>query len=320
MIGVFIVVPLLAVIAAIPVGVRWGLGWPEVVTGLAFYAVSGLGITVGFHRYFTHGSFKAGPAAADRARGRRVSWPSRGRSSAGSPITAVTTRSATAQATRTPPGGTAPAVRALAKGLCAARTSAGCSTPSRPTQRKFAPDLLADRASAGCHRAFRPLGGHRLLAPAMLGGLLDAGHWHGALTAFFWAGLVRIALLHHVTWSINSVCHVVGRRPFSQPGPVAQRLAAGRPRRSASPGTTCTTPTPPAPGTACCAARSTSAARVIWALERLGWATEVRWPDERRLAAKLTPAARNRRFGTMATRSRAPRRVTAGHERDDGVN
>ena len=47
----------------------------------------------------------------------------------------------------------------------------------------------------------------------MLGGLLTWS-WQGALTAFFWAGLVRLALVHHVTWSINSVCHIWGKRPF----------------------------------------------------------------------------------------------------------
>jgi stearoyl-CoA desaturase (Delta-9 desaturase) len=40
------------------------------------------------------------------------------------------------------------------------------------------------------------------------------GSWSGALTAFFWAGLVRMAL-HHATWSVNSICHVVGDRPFA---------------------------------------------------------------------------------------------------------
>ena len=47
----------------------------------------------------------------------------------------------------------------------------------------------------------------------LLGGLITWS-WAGALTAFFWAGLVRIALIHHVTWSINSVCHVWGKQPF----------------------------------------------------------------------------------------------------------
>ena len=42
-----------------------------------------------------------------------------------------------------------------------------------------------------------------------------SGTLSGALTAFVWAGLVRMALLHHVTWSVNSVCHLFGRRPFA---------------------------------------------------------------------------------------------------------
>jgi stearoyl-CoA desaturase (delta-9 desaturase) len=56
-----------------------------------------------------------------------------------------------------------------------------------------------------------------LFVPPVLGGLLTWS-WHGALTAFFWCSLVRIALLHHVTWSINSICHVYGQRPFATRG------------------------------------------------------------------------------------------------------
>ena len=48
----------------------------------------------------------------------------------------------------------------------------------------------------------------------MLGGLLTWSWW-GALTALFWAGFVRVALLHHVTWSINSICHMIGDQPFA---------------------------------------------------------------------------------------------------------
>src|SRR3954466_10185125 len=55
----FVIVPFLAVLAAVPVA--WGgwLSWSDIAIGAVFYVVSGLGITVGFHRYFTHGSFKA---------------------------------------------------------------------------------------------------------------------------------------------------------------------------------------------------------------------------------------------------------------------
>ena len=54
-----IIGPLLAVLAAIPVAWGWGLGWHDIVIALVMYAISGHGITVGFHRYFTHGAFKA---------------------------------------------------------------------------------------------------------------------------------------------------------------------------------------------------------------------------------------------------------------------
>jgi len=55
----FSAIPLLAVALAIPFAWGWGLGWTDVIIAATFYVVSGLGITVGFHRYFTHGSFKA---------------------------------------------------------------------------------------------------------------------------------------------------------------------------------------------------------------------------------------------------------------------
>ncbi len=56
---VFVVVPLLALIAAVPFAWGWGLSWVDIALAAVFYVISGLGITVGFHRYFTHSSFKA---------------------------------------------------------------------------------------------------------------------------------------------------------------------------------------------------------------------------------------------------------------------
>ncbi len=53
-----------------------------------------------------------------------------------------------------------------------------------------------------------------LLIPAALGGLLTLS-WTGVLLGFIWGGLVRVFLVHHVTWSINSVCHIWGTRPFN---------------------------------------------------------------------------------------------------------
>jgi stearoyl-CoA desaturase (delta-9 desaturase) len=52
-----------------------------------------------------------------------------------------------------------------------------------------------------------------LVLPAALGWLIT-GSYKGALTGLLWGGLVRVFLLHHVTWSINSVCHFFGHRRF----------------------------------------------------------------------------------------------------------
>jgi stearoyl-CoA desaturase (Delta-9 desaturase) len=57
--AVMVTVPFLALVAAVPVAWGWGLSWLDMTLALCFYLVSGLGVTVGFHRYFTHGAFKA---------------------------------------------------------------------------------------------------------------------------------------------------------------------------------------------------------------------------------------------------------------------
>src|SRR6516225_5953904 len=59
MIGLFVAIPLLAVLAAIPLAWGWGLGWHDIVIAAVFYVVAGYGVTMGFHRHFTHCSFKA---------------------------------------------------------------------------------------------------------------------------------------------------------------------------------------------------------------------------------------------------------------------
>jgi stearoyl-CoA desaturase (Delta-9 desaturase) len=103
-------------------------------------------------------------------------------------------------------------VRGVAKGLLYAHC--GWFFEGGLTNRqRFAPDLLADQDIGRIDRMVVPLSVASLLAPAVVGGLLSWS-WQGALTAFFWGGLVRMALAHHVTCSINSVCHVVGDRPF----------------------------------------------------------------------------------------------------------
>jgi len=113
--------------------------------------------------------------------------------------------------------------------------------------------------------------------------------WRGALIAFFWASLVRICLMHHVTWSINSVCHLWGEEPFStrdksrnvwwlaivsfgeswhnlhHADPTSARHGVNRGELDAN-------------------------ARLIWVLERLHLVHDARWPTATRVQSKRVTA------------------------------
>jgi stearoyl-CoA desaturase (Delta-9 desaturase) len=234
--ALFIAVPFLAIIAAIPVA--WGgwLSWTDVAITAVMYWLTGHGVTVGYHRLFTHKSFKPNRFVKNALailgsmaiQGPVVRWVADHRKHHkfsdrdGDPHS---------------PWKYGTSVRALFKGFWHAHMMWLFDEEQTP-QRKYAPDLMKDRDLVRISRSFPALVVVSLVLPAVAGGLLTWS-WQGAVTAFFWGSLVRVSLLHHVTWSINSICHTIGSR------------------RWASPGTTCTTPTRPAPGTACCAGRST---------------------------------------------------------------
>jgi stearoyl-CoA desaturase (delta-9 desaturase) len=181
--------------------------------------------------------------------------------------------------------GTGP--RALLKGMFHAHI--GWLFDRRQTNaERYAPDLLKDvavRRTSGLFIGFAFLS---LALPAVIGGLVT-GTWAGAWSAFFWAGLVRIALLHHVTWSINSVCHVVGNRPFAS----RDRATNFWPLAILSGGESWhnlhhADPTSARHGVL--RGQIDISARVIWIFEKLGWARDVKWPDPVRLAAKRRDA------------------------------
>jgi stearoyl-CoA desaturase (delta-9 desaturase) len=276
----FTLIPMLALAAAVPVAWGWGLGWVDVGLAVGFYLFSGFGVTVGFHRLFTHRSFRAN-------RGLRIGLAIAGSMSLqGDVITWVADHRrhhAFSDKEGDPHSpwllGTTPG--ALAKGFFHAHLGWLYRT-ERTNLARFAPDLLADRDIVRVSRAFSLWTVLSLLLPALYGGLLTMSAW-GALTAFFWAGLVRVSVLHHVTWSINSICHMIGDRPFVAQGkatnvwPLAilsmgeswHNLHHADPtcaRHGVEPG------------------QIDMSARVIRIFEQLGWASHVRWPTARRLA------------------------------------
>ena len=278
----FIFVPFLALVAAIPVAWGWGLGWHDIVIAVVMYAISGHGVTVGFHRYFTHGSFKpnrpvkvalaiAGSLAIE---GPVVRWVADHRKHH---------RFSDKEGDPHSPWRYGETIPALIKGLFHAHMG-WLFDPEQTPQHVYAKDLLADRDIVRVSRAFPWLVLVSTLLSPLVGGLWSWS-WQGAVSAFFWGTLVRISLLHHVTWSINSICHAVGATPFKsrdRSGNVwwLAVLSMGESWHNLHHAD----PTCARHGVLC--GQIDTSARVIWALEKLGWVHDVRWPRPERIAAK----------------------------------
>jgi len=280
--AVFIVVPLLAVAAAGFVVWGNGLSLTDVVLSVVFYAVTLHGITVGFHRYFTHGSFKA-------KRPLRIGLAIAGSMAIEGPVTRWVAdhrrHHAFSDAEGDPhsPWRYGNDFRSLCKGLYHAHVG-WLFDVEQTDQKRFTPDLLADKDIARVAKAFPFLVAASLLLPPLLGGLITMS-WTGALSAFFWASVVRIGVLHHVTWSINSICHAWGNRPFKTHDRAVNvwwlaAISGGESWHNLHHAD----PT--------CARHGVdrgqidSTARVISLFERLGWAHDVRWPKKERLDAR----------------------------------
>ena len=310
LVGLFVAVPLVALVAAIPLLWGWGLGWHDVVIALVFYWVSGLGITVGYHRYFTHGSFKA-------KTGLRVALAIAGSLAIEGPVITWVSdhrrhhKYSDKEGDPHSPWRYGEDWKALTKGLAYAHIG-WLFDPNKTSKERFSPDLLADTKVKRVDAYFPALVAVTLLLPALIGGLWDMS-LHGALTAFFWASLVRIALLHHVTWSINSICHTFGDEEFEvrDKSRNVAWLAIGSFGESwhnlhhADP--TCARH-------GVLKGQLDSSARVIYWFEKLGWAYDVRWPDEDRLSAKR-PATATRKLGSMTRRSVRTRGAVSAESR-----
>jgi stearoyl-CoA desaturase (Delta-9 desaturase) len=296
LVALFVAVPMLALIAAIPLAWGWGLGWHDVIIAIAFYYFTGLGISIGFHRYFTHRSFKA-------RQGLRVMLAIAGSMAIEGPVLTWVAdhrrhhKYSDREGDPHSPWRFGNDWRALIKGLAWAHI--GWMFDGNHTSReKFCPDLLADKKIARISRLFPLLVAISLLLPALIGGLW-AWSWVGALTAFFWASLVRVAFLHHVTWSINSICHTFGKEEFevrdkSRNVNWLAILSFGESWHNlhhADP--TCARH-------GALRGQIDTAARLIWFFEKAGWAYDVRWPEESKLTGKQTST---RRLGAMTRRA-----------------
>ncbi|MFK0158537.1 acyl-CoA desaturase [Streptomyces sp. NPDC090499] len=282
---IFVVGPLIGLVVAVPLLWGRGLSALDVTMAVIAYLVSGFGLTVGYHRLFTHRSFKA-------KRGLRIALAVAGSLGVeGSPVQWVANHRrhhafADREGDPHSPWRFGTDTRALLKGLLHAHI--GWMLKRELSNRaRFAPDIDADRDLRIVGRLFGPLTVVSLLAPALVGGLVT-GTWAGALTGFFWAGVMRMALLHHVTWSVNSVCHVAGRRPFASRDkatnfwPLAL-LSFGESWHNSHHADPTGARHGVLPG------QIDPSARLIRIFEKLGWAHDVRWPSPDRLSTRLLP-------------------------------
>jgi stearoyl-CoA desaturase (delta-9 desaturase) len=179
----------------------------------AMYLLTALGITVGYHRMLTHRAFLA-PKPVEYAlaalgsmavQGPVISWVADHRKHhahadvEGDP--------------HSPHVGHDGGVRGVLQGLWHAHVGWLFSEQGRAARRRYAPDLCEDRGMRLINRNFHWLVLAGLLLPALAGWALT-GSLAGAATGLLWGGLVRLFFVHHVTWSVNSVCHFLGTRRF----------------------------------------------------------------------------------------------------------
>ena len=193
----------------------WGewLGWNDIFVFLIMYVLTGLGITVGFHRMLTHRAFKtknwvratlaiAGSAAIE---GPVISWVADHRKHhafsdmPGDP--------------HSPHVDHGHGLKGALRGLLHAHVGWLFIHTQRGSHERYAPDLLRDPTIRWINKTFFVWAIGGLLLAFVLGWIIG-GSLHTALTGLLWGGAVRMLVLHHVTYSINSLCHFFGRRQF----------------------------------------------------------------------------------------------------------
>ncbi|MGQ0824643.1 MAG: acyl-CoA desaturase [Actinomycetota bacterium] len=288
--GVFVaraVTSLLVIGPGIALGIAIPLLWGNVVTlrdillAIVFYLVTGHGIAIGYHRLFSHSSFTP-------TRPLKIALAAMGSMALeGSLIGWVANHRRHHRFSDRPGDPHSPhrygsGVRAQLRGFVHAHVA--WLFVAEPTSAEhYARDLLRDRDLVVISRLFPVFATFSLAAPFGLGWLL-AGEFAGAVTALVWAGIVRVTLLHHVTWSINSICHVFGPRPFV----TRDRSTNFAPLAVLSFGESWHNFHHAQPSSArhgVLRHQLDSSARLIRLFEQAGWATKVRWPTTARPTA-----------------------------------
>jgi stearoyl-CoA desaturase (delta-9 desaturase) len=189
------------------------LGWSDIAVFVICYTLTGFGVTIGFHRHLTHRAFKAKPwvrgtlaiLGSAAIEGPVISWVADHRKHhafadvEGDP--------------HSPHVDHGVGLKGALRGLFHAHVGWLFIHTHRGNRERYAPDLMKDPLIRWVDRTFVLWVVAGLVVPFILGGLIG-GSWHTALTGLLWGGAVRMLVVHHVTYSINSLCHFFGRQAF----------------------------------------------------------------------------------------------------------
>jgi stearoyl-CoA desaturase (Delta-9 desaturase) len=207
-----VMLPFLGFVAAVVLLWNTLVDWSDLAVMLLMYVISGYGVTLGFHRLLTHRSFQTfkpveytlAILGSIAVQGPVMSWVADHRKhhahtdKEGDPHT---------------PHGHGSGFKGAVAGLWYAHMGWLFKASGTAEHSRYAKDLYEDPGMRVIHRTFALWATVGILIPAALGFAID-GTLAGAVTAALWGGPVRIFALHHVTWSINSICHFFGTRRF----------------------------------------------------------------------------------------------------------
>ncbi|GGN67762.1 acyl-CoA desaturase [Nocardia rhizosphaerihabitans] len=278
----FDVAPIAGTVAALAFLFVRPFGVVEFALLFGMWLATGLGITVGYHRLFTHRTFHTTSAVAAvlavlgsmAGQGPVVSWVALHRrhheysDRAGDPHS---------------PNLSGDGVRGALRGLAHSHFL-WMRRHEYPNVVHYAPDLIKDRSLMRVARLYYWWVGLGLLIPTVLGGLLTLS-WTGAVSGLLWGGFVRIFLLEHIVWAINSVLHMVGTRPYrsrenSRNGGVFALITLGESWHNNHHAF------PESPSFGLHWYRLDPGYWLIWTLETFGLAWDLKIPSADRLAAK----------------------------------
>ena len=214
---VAILLPMAGLIFAIVHLWGYGVDLPQILLMTSMYILTGFGITIGYHRYFTHKSFSTsrpmvavlGILGSMAAEGSIIRWCATHRSHH---------QHSDGEDDPHSPHGHGDGPLGVLKGLWTAHMGWIFHPPPSDSLERYVPDLEKDALIRRLSRLFPLWVALGLIIPTIIGGLLELamgrGFLYGMLLGFVWGGLVRVLVVHHITWSVNSICHIWGTKPF----------------------------------------------------------------------------------------------------------